>query len=355
MSCLWRPPQPAKCRGEGDGCYGRVNVRGSLQALCGIDTHRALLSQPRFQGNKSPSFLPRAQNRVFPFLSFPPPPPVLGPTVWEQLGRRGVSSWCGDQRGGEQSPGCPPCPHPLTSPWTSGVPVRVRWWWEEGSGGSSHALGPCRSVLSPGQGRTKPGLLLRPHRAGCVGRRRAGRGAGKVQAAPLQAAPSSWAAGNAWPHSRQSTPWAGLNPSPGPSPSAQAGCRKARSTTLGGQCRGPAPRGQEAAVSPPAMATAPRRGLVRARGQGEGAGALQQPSSKPSIEAGPYGSPGTQRGGRGRSSSSDGHSQRSPSSFSHPGQENEASRAIRVGSSTSWVSMTTPVSSAAWGTGTPAL
>lgn len=73
-----------KCRGEGDGCYGRVNARGSLWALCGINTHQALLSQPRFQGNKSPSFLPRAQNWVFPFL----PPASAGPHSWGAAGEK---------------------------------------------------------------------------------------------------------------------------------------------------------------------------------------------------------------------------------------------------------------------------
>lgn len=164
-------PAP-KCRGEGDGCYGRVNARGSLQALCGIDTHRALLSQPCFQGNKSPSFLPRAQNS---FFSSPPrlPPPALGPTDWEQLGRMGVSSWCRDGKG-EQSLGCPLCCHPLASPQGERGPWGGRWRWEEGSGGSSHALGPCCSILSLGQGRTKPGLFLQPRGAGCVGRRAEG-------------------------------------------------------------------------------------------------------------------------------------------------------------------------------------
>lgn len=74
--CGWQPPQPAGCRGEGDGCYGRVNARGSLWALCS-STHRALLSQPCCQGNKSPSFLPGSTKLSFSFPSASPPRVVL--------------------------------------------------------------------------------------------------------------------------------------------------------------------------------------------------------------------------------------------------------------------------------------
>lgn len=93
-----------KCWGEGDGCYGRVNARGSLWALCGINTHWALLSQPRFQGNKSPSFLPRAQNWVFPFL---PPHQCWAPQLGSSWGKKGSHPGTG-MEAGEQSSGCPP-------------------------------------------------------------------------------------------------------------------------------------------------------------------------------------------------------------------------------------------------------
>lgn len=100
-------PAP-KCRGEGDGCHGRVNARGSLRALCSIDTHRALLSQPRFQGNKSPSFLLRAQNSFFLLL-----PASIESHRPEQLGRRGglilVQGWKGGAEPGLPTALSPPC------------------------------------------------------------------------------------------------------------------------------------------------------------------------------------------------------------------------------------------------------
>lgn len=185
-----------------------------------------------FPGKQKPQFSSKSTKLGFPF---PPPPPVLGPTVGEQLGKKGVSSWHRDGSGGAE----------LRLPAMTSAPCiptgRARSLWGYGGSGrkgardSSHALGPCCSVLSPSQGRTKPGLLLWPRGAGCVGRRRARWGAGRAQAAPLQAAPSACAVGNTWPHSSQSTL---CQPKPQPwcqplCPGTQAGCHKAQSTALG--------------------------------------------------------------------------------------------------------------------------
>lgn len=68
-------PSPRDAGARETGCYGRVNAGGSLRALCAAGTHRAWLSQPRYQGDKRPSFLPKAQNRVFLFHRQNPPPP----------------------------------------------------------------------------------------------------------------------------------------------------------------------------------------------------------------------------------------------------------------------------------------
>lgn len=100
--CGWQPPQPAGCRGEGDGCYGRVNARGSLWALCS-STHRALLSQLCCQGNKSPSFLPSSTELSFSFPSASPPRIVL-----TMLGSWGFGSTSQHRVcTGAEMPGCP--------------------------------------------------------------------------------------------------------------------------------------------------------------------------------------------------------------------------------------------------------
>lgn len=67
-------------------------------------------------------------------------------------------------------------------------PLHRQWRrWEEGRGDRSHALAQCRSVLSPGQGRTKGGLLLR-----VCGEQGARLGAGKVGAVRPGAAGDAW-------------------------------------------------------------------------------------------------------------------------------------------------------------------
>lgn len=141
----------------------------------------------------------------------------------------------------------------------------------------------------------------------------------------------------------QSTSWAGLNPSPGASPGTQPGTKY---NPGGGQCRGPAPPDHGAGVPPPAMATAPRTGLVQASGQGGGSPAatsldMQHPSRALRLC---WHTMGTEEGPAAAMATA-----RSPNSLSHPGQE-KASRVTRVGFGTAWVSPATG-SGAAWGQG----
>lgn len=102
----------------------------------------------------------------------------------------------------------------------------------------------------------------------------------------------------------QSTPWAGLNPSPGASPGTQPGTKH---DPGGGQCGGLVPPDHGAGVPPPAMATNPQDGA----GAGKWAG-RREPCSNLTRHPAPKQDLAAMLaydGDRGRSSSSNGHSQ----------------------------------------------
>lgn len=140
-------------------------------------------------------------------------------------------------------------------------------------------------------------------------------------------------------------------PCPGTQAPRQAAIRH-KAQPWGGSVQGASPQRTWGRGAP--ASDGPRRGLVWARGPGEEQEPCSNPAPNPASTE-PCGSRGARCEGRGRSGSSNGHSQRSLSSSLHPGQGNKAFGAIRVGFGTPWVSMTMWVSGAAWGTGTPAL
>lgn len=119
---------------------------------------------------------------------------------------------------------------------------------EAGRGGRSHALAPCRSVLSPGQGQTMGGLLLLGAWGGGsqAGGREGAKGGLRVMHGPS----------------------ARLDPGPARilSPGTPGG--GLRSTKRSPGCNGTAPRGAGQGCPPPAPAKSPGEELAQAKGAG---------------------------------------------------------------------------------------
>lgn len=147
--------------GRGSRLPGAVKARGSVRALCATPTGpraRFAFAHP-FPGKQKPQFSSFQSTKLvvfffFLFIILLPLPPALCWASW--FGRRGVLSR--DARG-VWSPDCairsPVCPW---GEWGHCQGLGAVGCW----GRASHAPGPHRSVLSLGQGRTKPGLCCGP-------------------------------------------------------------------------------------------------------------------------------------------------------------------------------------------------
>lgn len=153
------------------------------------NTHRAprglCFRRPVSRETKAPVFF--REHKTGFFLSSSSPPPRAGP---HGLGEEGVPSWHRDA--GDPYLQCPVCPRGERGPCEGLAAVGAV------GEGISHAPGPHRSVLSRGQGRTKPGLCCGPAGLHAWGGERGGAGgAGST---------GTMGCGSTWPHSRHSAP-----------------------------------------------------------------------------------------------------------------------------------------------------